>query len=95
MREIIDAKVQRWSIPPKKLSLQMGVGVSQSLQPIDVYNFGWMNIVFFLHNLASMFWCLDFILSTAVLQHCSAYMTHVSLFHLGRLNQMHAEFLSL
>ena len=53
MREIIDAKVQRWSIPPKKLSLQMGVGVSLSLHPIDVYNFGWMNIVFFLHLLAS------------------------------------------
>ena len=24
VREIIDAKVQRWSIPPKKLSLHMG-----------------------------------------------------------------------
>ena len=38
MREIIDAKVQRWSIPPKQLSLQMGVGVSLSYTTnIDVY----------------------------------------------------------
>jgi len=25
VREIIDAKVQKWSIPPKKMSLQLGV----------------------------------------------------------------------
>ena len=61
MREIIDAKVQRWSIPPKQLSLQMGVGVSLSYTTnIDVYV--WLDEQ-----------CLAFIIfHTAVLQCCSA-----------------------
>ena len=50
VREIIDAKVQRWSIPPKKLSLHMGpVKAQVSLYfPLDVSStLSWSALQFF------------------------------------------------
>ena len=62
VREIIDAKVQRWSIPPKKLSLHMGPVKAQlsflKLFPLDV-SLSWFALQFFAsRNFLKFAWLL-------------------------------------